>query len=264
LKSSFIIFYFILLFLFSSAVYSFSSDEMILIPEGEFLMGTSQKEVYREELPLHKVYLQDYFIDKYEVTVKEYTDFLNREKEPGYFININDKRSLIEFADNLYRVKKGYEDYPVTGVTWYGADAYARWVKKRLPTEAEWEKAARGTEGRIFPWGMEWDPLKCANSCPGGSKMLMPVGSFPNGASPYGVMDMAGNVWEWCADWFYRDYYLMSSQVNPPVPSKGIYKVIKGGSWFYTYPDNFRCARRAGKDLKCKLFNIGFRCARDK
>jgi formylglycine-generating enzyme len=241
------------------------SGEMILIPCGDFLMGSAPGEGNSDEYPRHSVYIDNFYIDKYKVTNENYLVFLNNQQisDVGEWINIEDIRCLIEKTGNFYTVRKGYGNYPVIGITWYGADAYARWAGKRLPTEAEWEKAARGTDCRIFPWGMKWDSSKCANSCPGGVGMLMPSGSFPGGASPYGVMDMAGNAWEWCSDWYDRNYYARSPYNNPAGPSKGSYKVIRGGSWFYSTPSIFRCSGRTGKDVKCRLINIGFRCVKD-
>lgn len=265
MKRSFWVYCITVFFLFFFALdknVSFSSDDMILIPAGEFFMGSNNGNV--DEKPEHPVYLDAFYIDKYEVTNREYAIFLNAVKNDKVteWINIEDKRCLIEKVNNLYSPKKVYDDYPVIGITWYGADSYAAWAGKRLPTEAEWEKAARGSDKRIYPWGMIWDPLNCANSFSGGSGKLMAVGSFPMGASPYGVMDMSGNVWEWCSDWYDKNYYTKGSSNNPTGPLEGKYKVMRGGSWFYSSPLMFRCTQRTGKDTKCKLINIGFRCVK--
>ncbi len=254
---------FVFFLLFSYREQVESSEEMILIPAGEFTMGNPRGEGNSDEWPAHNVYLDDFYIDRYEVTNREFADFLNSATYSDNWINIKDKRCLIEKKGDFYVPKYGCENHPAIGISWYGASSYAAWAGKRLPTEAEWEKAARGTDRRVFPWGSEWDSLKCANSCPGGIKMLMPGGSFPEGASYYGVMDMAGNVWEWCSDWYDWNYYKKSPAENPAGPVEGNSKVIRGGSWFYSSPSDFRCSRRAGKALTCKLINIGFRCAKD-
>jgi len=237
---------------------------MVFIPGGESIMGSAAGTGENDEYPLHTVYVSDFYMDKYEVTNKEYAYFLNSFENPDTknWIKLDDERSGIIFSDNRYKVKEGRENYPVAGITWYGADVFSSWAGKRLPTEAEWEKAARGADERIYPWGMEWDPLMCANSCEGGCASIMPAGSFSTGAGPYGVMDMAGNVWEWCADWYDSKYYNESPYEDPKGPAEGKFKVMRGGSWFYSSPSKFRCTMRSGRDLKCNFFNIGFRCVR--
>ncbi|MBM3235344.1 formylglycine-generating enzyme family protein [Candidatus Poribacteria bacterium] len=208
------------------------SAEMILIPAGEFIMGTSDEQIkellrqfsswkrewFADEQPQHRVYLDDFYIDKYPVTNAQFEQFV---KATGYKVN----------SDWRAYYTKGKEKHPVVNVSWNDANAYCKWAGKRLPTEAEWEKAARGTDGRIWPWGNAWDKSKC-NSAEGGLGITTPVGSYPAGASPYGVMDMAGNVWEWCADWYDEDYYRFSPARNPQGPSSGTtWRVLRGGSW---------------------------------
>ena len=258
------ILFFVLFLMVSHKSSVFSSEEMIFIPGGEFLMGSPEGEGKSQEWPQHTVYVSDFYIDKYEVTNEEYAEFLNSVEKPDVanWIKLDDERSGILFTDNIYRPKDGMENYPAAGISWYGANIYAGWKGLRLPTEAEWEKACRGEDGRLYPWGMEWDPEKCANSSEGGCRKIMPAGSFPEGASPYGVMDMAGNVWEWCSDWYDKGYYKESPCSDPSGPSEGKYKVMRGGSWFYSSPSKFRCALRDGRTLKCNFFNTGFRCAK--
>jgi len=195
------------------------SSTMVRIPAGEFAMGSNNY----DEKPSHTVYLDAYYIDKYEVTnaqYKKFCDATNRfdpefphfggKTDPGYF--------------------KNYPNNPVVNVTWEEASAYSSWAGKRLPTEAEWEKAARGTDGRKYPWGNKWDASKC-NSKESGINKTTPVGSYPQGASPYGVMDMAGNVWEWCQDRYDHNYYQVSSSSNPTGPSSGAGRILRGGCW---------------------------------
>ena len=149
----------------------------------------------------------------------------------------------------------------MVNVSWYNAAAYSRWARVRLPTEAQWEKAARGTDGRKFPWGNEWDKSKCANSMGQSLSSTKPVGSYASGASPYGVMDMAGNVWEWCADWYDANFYAKAPTRNPKGPSTGAFRVLRGGSWCRDLELNFRAAYRLIIDPAFRLNYFGFRCA---
>ena len=221
-------------------------SEMILIPGGSFLMGSDEHG--DEEKPLHKVTLDSFFIDKYEVTVGQFKKFV---EATGYLTEIEVMGGaylklpvLGLFADKVYEQKAnvnwrnpGFSQVvtnPVTCVWWNDASAYASWAGKRLPTEAEWEKAARGADGRAYPWGKAWDPSKCNNGGRNSTDNFdktAPVGSFPQGASPYGAMDMAGNVWEWCADRWAKNYYQKSPDRNPAGPSTGKDRVLRGGSW---------------------------------
>jgi formylglycine-generating enzyme required for sulfatase activity len=155
-----------------------------------------------------------------------------------------------------------HDDHPIVNVSWDDARAYAKWAGVSLPTEAQWEKAARGTDGREYPWGNDWDASKCVNSVgsnsPGGTKA---VGSCPAGASPYGGLDMAGNVWEWCADWYGSGYYASSPGRNPAGPASGETRVLRGGSWLYGNATLFRSANRNYLIPSLRLNYLGFRCA---
>jgi formylglycine-generating enzyme required for sulfatase activity len=188
---------------------------MVYIPEGEFLMGS--RHGWNDEGPEHTVYLDAFWIYQHEVTNENYQACMddNACSPPG---------SIKYFSD------PNYKDHPVLNGVWLEAVAYCQWAGERLPTEAEWEKAARGTDGRDFPWGSQKPTCNLANfkDCVGGTS---PVGSYPAGASPFGALDMAGNVGEWVADWHEDDYYSRSPYENPTGPETGTHKVIRGGSW---------------------------------
>ena len=224
---------------------------MLLIPAGEFRMGSPEDEGKPNEHPQNTVFLDAFYIDKYEVTNFLYKKFMDATgyEAPRYW---NDWYCL---------------DQPVGGVSWHDAVVYAKWAGKRLPTEAEWEKAARGTDGRKWPWGNEWDSSKCNSGGGRGGRSpyeySAPVGSFPAGASPYGVMDMAGSVFEWCADWCSEDYYSRSPKRNPKGPDFGSMRVTRGASCRYVYPPTLRCAARYGESPDSQEDYIGFRCVQD-
>lgn len=222
--------------------------EMILIPEGEFLMGSDDR--LRDEKPAHIVYIDAFYIDKFEVTNEEYKAFIDSTGHPP----------PDNWKDGNYPEGKG--KHPVVFVSWYDADAYCKWLGKRLPRETEWEKAARGTEGYIYPWGNKWDPKRSNNPFTG-HEDTMPVGSYEEGKSPYGLYDMSGNVWEWV-----DDYYLPhpgSDYVSPEFGEK--YRLLKGGSWmnclFYNCGISAPTFNRAFFDAYTKNSSLGFRCAKD-
>lgn len=188
---------------------------MILIPSGTFIMGSSEGE--KGEQPEHEVYLDNYWIDKTEVTNAMYYECV---KGGGCEEPLSD--GFIAPKDHLTNQDRA--KYPVVFISWVNAEKYCQWVNRRLPTEAEWEKAARGSDKRIYPWGNEPPNLELLNSNQYHGD-LMPVGSFPKGASPYGVLDMAGNSLEWVADWYDEYYYEISPATNPTGPTIGNFRV---------------------------------------
>jgi len=236
--------------------------EMVFVPACAFWMGSEEGDA--DERPVHQVDLEAFWIDRYEVTNAQYTEFLNATQgEPercgGHICadtKVENPDSHLLYEEGRYVAERGYEDHPVTEVSWYGAKAYCQHYGKRLPSEAEWEKTARGTDGATYPWGEEFDPHKLNSDYRVGD--TTPVGSYPNGASPYGAFDMAGNVWEWVADWY--EAHPGSACRSPFFGHK--YKVVRGGSW--NHPgDDARCARRDIAHPDRRLRVVGFRCARD-
>jgi formylglycine-generating enzyme required for sulfatase activity len=229
---------------------------MVYVPFGEFTMGSN---LYAgSEGPPHSIYLDAYWIDQTEVTNAQYAKFLtevgNQIEEGALWFN----EGKIYETDDGWVVEEGYEDYAVVFVTWYGARAYCDWTGKRLPTEAEWEKAARGTDERIFPWGDE-EPICDLAQFGGCGEEEQRVGSYPNGTSPYGALDMAGNVWEWVYDLYETHYYDISPTENPTGPEEGSWRVMRGGAWNSTALE-LRTTVRSKVSLKFGGHNSGFRC----
>jgi formylglycine-generating enzyme required for sulfatase activity len=225
---------------------------MVFVPAGEFLMGSSDadKDAGSDEKPQHTVYLDAFWIDKYEVTNAQYKQCVGagRCQQPS---------TTSSSTRSSYYGDSKYDNYPVIGVSWRDAILFCEWAGKRLPTEAEWEKAARGAAGRIYPWGDRYDISKV--NADGKVGDTTAVGSYPAGASPYGAMDMAGNVWEWVADWYDAKYYASSPKDNPTGPS-GSARVLRGGAWD-SYQYFVRAADRNSIYPDYRLINVGFRCA---
>ncbi|HWF60048.1 MAG TPA: SUMF1/EgtB/PvdO family nonheme iron enzyme [Nitrospira sp.] len=204
-----------------------------------------------DEKPVRRIYLNAFYMDKFEVTVGQYARYLevtDMEEPPDW--NVMNQPQ--------------HQRRPVVNVDWEDAVKYCKWAGKRLPTEAEWEKAARGTDGRIYPWGNEAPTRLHANYGRNewnNHQALTPVGSFEEGKSPYGIYDMAGNAWEWVFDWYDHDYYKKGPKKNPIGPAKGDGKVVRGGSWLYV-PEFLRSAHRFDAQPTNRLFGYGFHCAK--
>jgi formylglycine-generating enzyme required for sulfatase activity len=262
---------------------------MVRIPAGAFWMGSSDALIEREielcrrfsahpesctamrlahEQPLHRVHLAAYLIDVQEVTNAEYHACVTA----GGCTAPDLARCLtFDFADLVGGVPEGHvlraSDHPVVCVDHMQAAAYCRWAGKRLSSEAEWEKAARGTTPRLFPWGDDWDPRRTNWGEPDGYGTLdgwvytAPVGAFPGDASPYGVRDLGGNVWEWTADGYAADYYRQSPARDPPGPAESTTRVTRGGG-FAALPIAFTTSHRAPQPATRAAVNIGFRCVR--
>jgi formylglycine-generating enzyme required for sulfatase activity len=244
---------------------------MVLVQAGEFWMGSADGD--DKERPRRRVTLGGFHIDVHEVTNGQFRAFVEgrgyerqdlwtsmgwrwRKKDPG-------PETVKDIKQPAFWVDPRWNDprQPVVGVSWHEADVYCRLVGKRLPTEAEWEKAARGTEGAKYPWGEFWEPHR-VNSDQSRADRTSAVGSYPSGASPYGVLDMAGNVAEWVADWYHRDYYKRSPDRNPTGPELGEEKVVRGGSWDSNAKDLRATARRNEKPDE-RTRKIGFRCVKE-
>jgi len=265
-------------------------DGMVWIPAGEFHMGTPDGgNGLADERPERLVFLHSFFLDRFEVTNQDYAGFVDLT---GYRAPANNNPASTIWDGPV--PPPGIAKHPVVNVSWDDAEAYCRWSGKRLPTEAEWEKAARGTDGRHYPWGNDWDRTK-ANSASywagrtvefqsgadwdafwlkgdgarlakekgiNGEILTMPVGSFPDAVSPYGVHDLAGNVAEWVQDWYDPNYYRQAPLSNPPGPERGAIKSMRGGSWLKP-AISMRTSDRDWGIMDSRPSGTGFRCAKD-
>ena len=246
-----------------------TKEEMVLIPAGEFLMGSDKKTdrlAYRSEIPQRSVYLDAFMIGKYEVTALEYLKF----------VLATDRLPQLDWRYDGGNFQDTMAHHPIMHVNWYDADAYCKWAGKRLPTEAEWEKAARGIDGRLFPWGSEYAGPTRANFGRTGLSgpvrdrperlLLYPpiisVDKYENALSPYGLYQTIGNVAEWVSDWYDQDYYKTAPNRNPKGPETGTQKAFRGGGWMDS-TTTMRAAMRNGTDPKTKINWMGVRCAQD-
>jgi formylglycine-generating enzyme required for sulfatase activity len=229
--------------------------EMVNIPAGTFIRGSAPGEGRLDEQPQRKIYVNGFAIDKYEVSNARYIAFLEETLHKPPF-NVYGKGPLSS--------EEGINDLPVVQVTWHDAVDYCFWAGKRLPTEAEWEKAARGNDNRLYPWGNE-PPTPERARFEGqwaGKNTLKKVNSFPEGQSSSGVFQLSGNVREWTQDWYDAEYYPNGPDKNPKGPETGILKVIRGGSW-RSFDTDLRATSRGKGGFALKTHGIGFRCARD-
>lgn len=254
-------------------------NNMVYVPAGDFIMGHNDFEI--DERPAHNVDLDAFWIDKYPVTNKLYVNFLNefilkypeRQHDIVRFIDLADKNSKISFEAGKYLVNHTFDDHPVVNVTWFGAEAYCQFYNKRLPTEAEWEKAARGTDERIYAWGNSvdsshanyWDsgdPFE-DNPTPVGFYNGQNYNGFQTSNSPsfFGAYDMGGNVKEWVSDWYARNYYSQSPQMNPQGSLSGDKKVVRGGGYLF-HIDHLRVTFRYAMPPERSASFIGFRCVK--
>lgn len=258
----------------------FDAMPMLFIPSGTFLMGAAEADVLAavDEQPAHPVTLSGFYMDQYEVSVAQYAAFLNElgDYERACFdADCTLPRTRVGFTSHLldedlgdgviqYVAETGFSKHPVNHISWYGAQAYCEFVGGRLPTEAEWEYAARGTDGRIYPWG---------NSPPDSSRAvfnsesydaLLPVDALPDGASPFGIYGMAGSMWEWTADWYDEDTYARGATRNPTGPETGLARIIRGGAWpFNNGAERLRATNRHSLAPAFISAIVGFRCVTD-
>ena len=237
---------------------------MSLVPAGPFEMGSNDGAA--DEAPVHTVTLDSFYIDQFEVTNAQYAECL----DAGFCQPTTDTTAFASsYSRRIYYGSSEYADYPVIYATWYEAQEYCEWRGARLPTEAEWEKAARGgLEGMLYPWGDE--PPVCEAGAVNGAKFddngdcndtdTEQVGSYS--ANGYGLYDMAGNVWEWVSDWHDEEYYASSPTENPPGSEEGSWPIVRGGHWG-SAADHLRVSDRRINDSNSGSLDIGFRCAKD-
>ena len=247
-----------------SSVEKADPRNMVLVSPGFFIMGSNKS--LEDEAPEHRVYLDSYWIDKFEVSAGKFAEFLNTmDNLKGYYL---DNKFGTLYYDGRFHPRPGLENYPINNITWNAADEYCKWKEKRLPTEAEWEKAARGTAAQAYPWGnippsdtlaryfQTWTKEE-------NHKVMVPVQALTEGQSPYGLHNMAGNVKEWGDDWYDREYYNEQSEyANPRGPIGGEFKVVRGGSWRDLKGFIYSTFRNSGNP-KSRMDDYGFRCAKN-
>ena len=255
-----------------------------LIPAGEFIMGSTPEQIVAaagmdiwghpdmlvRETPQFCAFVPDYYLGVYAVTNEQFAAFLSDTRptlaQLTRWAPTLERILAPASAGEPYRVTPGFERHPAIHVSWFGAGAYCRWAGLRLPTEIEWEKAARGADGRLFPWGNEWrdDALRWHAGNRREGETTAPVDAFPQGRSPYGLFQMAGNVDEWCADWFQWDSYRRYATGDLRPPATGEERVVRGGTCLRWQRHHFRCAMRRGNDpAVVNVLYTGIRCACD-
>ena len=236
-----------------TAINEADGAKLIWIPAGAFTRGAAAGLGGGDERPQRQISLDGYWIYQHPVTVGQYLKFCEatgKEFKPTW-------------GQGMQATPHGADDDYAVQLNWYEADAYAKWASAALPSEAQWEKAARATDGRVFPWGNDWDPAKCVSmeaTIYRFNTGFFPVGGHPDGASPYGVQDLAGNVWEWVADWYAYDYYARAPERNPLGPETGSHKVLRGGCALFDERFSRTTARMIMPPHVRDWTPTGFRC----
>ena len=249
-------FFFVLVLFEPSFGNEISSQEMVHFPAGEFEMGSPKGTGKKNEYPKHKVYLNAFYLDRFEVTFADFEAYLaaHLKKYP----------TITGWVDR--RARADMVNKPIFGLQWKRCRNYCVWREKRMPTEAEWERAARGTENRIYPWGNEPPDKTRANfgNCcfVKKGKVHNEVGHYEKGNTVEGISDLGGNVAEWVSDWYDKKYYKKAPYKNPKGPKKGKYRVIRGGAW-NSLPMYLRSSSRYGDSDGKDYYGIGCRCAKD-
>ncbi|MFZ1010579.1 MAG: SUMF1/EgtB/PvdO family nonheme iron enzyme [Candidatus Sulfotelmatobacter sp.] len=247
-------------------------SRLIYIPAGPFTMGGVETDSLKEddEVPSHEHYLGGFFIGAYAVTNQQMAQFVGETRYTG---SIDSEGFRSRFGFHTQRPEwifpEGHDKYPAVEVNHDEAMAYCEWAGLRLPTESEWEKAARGLDARIFPWGNEWEPSLCCNSVTSRRIGPLPVDTLPEGRSHYGCFNIVGNVWEWCTDWYNPYAYEGYSMGDLRSPDFGFYRILRGGSWCWSdaqEPRFFRCSYRNYADPRFPSYasnarSYGFRVA---